>query len=104
MTVRFTAEARRDIVSILEAIAGNHPRAAAGFDLAIEAATERIDRFPRIGRIVHPPLGIRSVVLPRWGYQLLYVDRADGAVVLTVRSTKRLPHFAAEPPETDTTE
>ena len=92
MTVRVTARAQGDLIAIVEFISGNDPDAGRRFQAAFVAATERIDRFPRIGRLVYAPQSVRAVLLKRWGYQIFYAERRDGQItVFTVRSAKMRP-------------
>lgn len=92
MTVRLAVRAQGDLRAIIETIGGNDPIAARRFEAAIVDALERIDQFPRIGRMVYAPRSVRAVLLKRWGYQIFYVERQHGTVtVFTVRSAKMKP-------------
>ena len=89
MTVRFAAEARRDIAAVLAMIGANSPKAAKAFEQAIEAAAIGSTFFRAWVASFTVP-GRFAVSLPRWGYQMLYVDLgADGLFVLSVRSARR---------------
>lgn len=88
--VRWTPQARTDLRTIREFLARESPRYAALLEDQILAGTNRLELFPRSGRVV-PEVGDEAMreVLYR-GYRIVYLvvddDRVD---VLTVFHSAR---------------
>jgi len=73
----------------MKRIAENSPASAVRFNEAVDKAARRLAEPPESGRIVNGALLLRSVILPRRGRHLLYVERGGDVLVLTVRSGRR---------------
>jgi plasmid stabilization system protein ParE len=91
MSVRFTRRALVQLDEILETIAVDEPRAAAGFAHRIEALTALLERHPEMGRTTD--LGSVRVFSTRpYPYLLFYraaSSSGDGIIVLRIRHMAR---------------
>lgn len=82
--VRWTSQAVEDIGSIAEFISQDSTHYASLFVSDILAAAERLERFPKIGRVVPEfnDSSIREIILG--DYRIVYRLKNDVAVILTV--------------------
>lgn len=101
MRPRLTSEAEGELADILRTIARENPPAAAGFASALDATLERLGAFPGMGRVVHAG-EVRSILVGRYRYRLLYVDHGtEGVVVRNIRSTWRLNPWERDAPSAE---
>ena len=88
--VTWTEQALDDLDSVCLFIARDAPRYAELFAARVFHATERLEQFPRSGRVV-PEVAhddIREIVVQ--GYRIIYRVRSDEVEVLTVHHGARL--------------
>jgi len=88
--VRWTPQAAEDLESIAEFIAGDSPPYASLFVMDVLRVVERLEAFPRSGRVV-PELdqpSIREILMG--SYRIVYRLRAGIVEVLTVWNGARL--------------
>jgi addiction module RelE/StbE family toxin len=88
--VRWTPQAADDLEAITDFIAADSPQYASLFAIDVLNAVERLQVFPRSGRVVpevHAP-DIREIVLGN--YRIVYRIRADFVEILTVWHGSRL--------------
>jgi addiction module RelE/StbE family toxin len=94
--VAWTEQALDDLDSICRFIARDAPRYAELFAARVFRATERLEQFPRSGRVV-PEFGqeeIREIIVH--GYRIIYRLVPDEVQILTVHHGARLlPDFEA---------
>lgn len=82
MSVLWSARARRDLLEILEYIAGENPDLAHAVVDDIAEAVGRLGLHPAMGRPGRVT-GTRELVLPRRGFIVPY--RIDGATIMVLR-------------------
>jgi toxin ParE1/3/4 len=91
VNVRWLIEALRDIQSIRDYIAQDHPHTAREFVVELfDSVTSQLQEFPRLGRIV-PEKGdpaFREVI--HGNYRIMYRIADDIVEVQTVLHSKRL--------------
>ena len=88
--VTWTEQAIDDLDSVCLFIARDAPRYAELFAARVFRTTERLEQFPRSGRVV-PELGqdeIREIIVH--GYRIIYRLLADEVQILTVHHGARL--------------
>jgi len=88
--LRWTPQAADDLEAITNFIAADSPHYASLFAIDILASVERLQVFPRSGRIVpklHAP-NIREIILGN--YRIVYRIRGDTVEILTVWHGARL--------------
>ena len=88
--VRWTPQAADDLEAICLFIARDAPQVAALFAHRAIRATDRLENFPRLGRVV-PELQldrIREIILGN--YRIIYRIRQDDVQVLTVHHGARI--------------
>jgi addiction module RelE/StbE family toxin len=87
MIVVWTPEARTDRRAIFLTIRQDNPRAAVAMDELFEAAAERLETTPRMGR---PGLieGTRELI-PHESYRLIYEIKDEIISVLAIVHTRR---------------
>jgi toxin ParE1/3/4 len=84
MSVRFTRRALVQLGEILETIAADEPRAAAGFAHRIETMTTLLARHPEMGRATD--LGSVRVFSTRpYPYLLFYRAASSGEEIIVLR-------------------
>ncbi len=92
--IRWTPQAADDLEAIAEFISADSPHYAGLFVLNVLRAVERLERFPKLGRIVpeadNP--SIREVLLGN--YRIVYRLRSGAVELLTI-----LPRVAAARPK-----
>jgi toxin ParE1/3/4 len=88
--VRWTPQAADDLEAVCLFIARDSPRLAAAFADRVLRATDRLESFPRSGRIV-PELGIENIkeILVA-GYRVIYRVRDDAVHLLAVHHGARV--------------
>jgi len=86
--VHWSARARRDLLDILEFIAGENPDQAHAVVDDIAEAAGRLEFHPAMGRPGRVA-GTRELVLPRRGFILPYRIDGDTIMVLRVIHTSR---------------
>ena len=88
--VRWTPQAADDLEAITDFIATDSPHYASLFVIDVFSAIERIQMFPRSGRVVPEAQSadIREIVLGN--YRVVYRLQNDAVVVLTVWHGSRL--------------
>ena len=82
MSVLWSARARRDLLDILDFIAGENPDLAHAVVDDIAEAVERLAFHPALGRAGRVA-GTRELVLPRRGFIVPY--RIDGETIMVLR-------------------
>ena len=96
--VRWTEQAVADVRSIRDFIERDSPRYGRLVAERLVAATDRLELFPRSGRMV-PEAGrddLREIIVG--DYRIVYRLEADAAVLLTVfRGSRLLPMSFIEP-------
>ena len=88
--VRWTPQAADDLEAITAFIAADSPHYASLFAIDVLSAVERLQTFPRSGRVVpevHAP-DIREIVLGN--YRIVYRIRGDAVEILAVWHGSRL--------------
>ncbi len=88
MNVLWSARARRDLLDILEFIAGENPDQAHAVVDDIAETVERLEIHPAMGRPGRVA-GTRELVLPRRGFIVPYRIDGDTIMVLRVIHTSR---------------
>ncbi|MDR6293700.1 MULTISPECIES: type II toxin-antitoxin system RelE/ParE family toxin [Inquilinus] len=83
MRLVFAEPAERDLDSIIDYIALDNPAAAERVYRAIVAATERLARFPEIGRAGRLP-DTRELTVTGLPYLVVYQASADVVTILAV--------------------
>ena len=88
--VRWTRQAVGDLEAITEFIAQDSPHFASLFVLDVFAAVERLEKFPKSGRVVPEKndLTIREILLGN--YRIIYRLREQVAELLTIHHGARL--------------
>lgn len=88
--VRWTPQAAEDLEAIADFIAVDSPHYASLFAIDVLSAVERLQAFPRSGRVVPEVQAsdIREIVLG--SYRIVYRIRADLVEILTVWHGSRL--------------
>ncbi len=94
MIVRTLDSANGDIIAVARSI--NRERIGWGdrFFNEYQRIAELIERYPQLYSPVEdglPPHEIRNAIFARFDYRLIYVVRADEAVILAVTHTSRRP-------------
>ncbi|MFG1378583.1 type II toxin-antitoxin system RelE/ParE family toxin [Xanthobacter autotrophicus] len=90
MKLRFTARALADIAAIAAHIKRDSPAAADRALAAIEAATERLLRFPHLGRPTDEA-DVRELHVARWPYLIYYLTAGEEIILLHVRHAAQRP-------------
>jgi len=88
--VRWTPQAADDLNAIAEFISQDSPRYSSLFVLDVLHAVDRLNQFPKSGRVVpeiNDPL-IREIILG--SYRIIYRVRKDFVEILTVFHGSRL--------------
>jgi len=88
--VRWTSQAADDLEAICLFIARDAPQVAAVFADRVLRATDQLDHFPRLGRIVSEfgMENIREIIVGN--YRLIYRIRDEDVQILTVHHGARL--------------
>ena len=82
LRVRFSGQALADVQGIAAHIAADSKRAANRVIGRLEEACFKLGALPGLGRPSEVP-GVRKLVVPPWGYKILYqVGAAAGLVVI----------------------
>jgi addiction module RelE/StbE family toxin len=96
--VRWTDQARGDLLEIFARVAIDNPTAARALVARIRASVSRLRDHPRMGRAL-PELedagNVRQRVAPP--YRIVYQIRRDDVIVLAVVHARRALHVAPEP-------
>jgi addiction module RelE/StbE family toxin len=87
LKVRWSEEARRDRVEIVDHIWTDNPPAASRMDAVLEAAANRLVDFPHLGRTGAIP-GTREFI-PHPSYRLVYEITSSEIVILALVHTAR---------------
>lgn len=88
MRLVFAEPAERDLKDIVDYIALDNPGAAESVYRAIIAATERLSKFPKIGRFGRLP-GTREFSVAALPYIIVYEVSEDVMTILAVFHTAR---------------
>ncbi len=83
MRLRWSAEARQQLIEARSYIAQDNPRAARDLALAIRSTAERLLVFPHSGRL-DAEIGARICVVPGTPYALHYDVAGDIVRILSV--------------------
>ncbi|BBK39367.1 plasmid stabilization protein [Allostella sp. ATCC 35155] len=78
-----TEPAGRDLAQLVDHIATDNPAAAERVFRAIDAAMQRLRRFPNLGRRGRLP-GTRELPVPALPYLLVYENDIDSVIILAV--------------------
>ena len=81
--VHWTTDATADVQEIWAYIALDNERAADWTIDKFEDVAERLDAFPRMGKMLHKPKG-RQFAVPGTPYKLVYRLTKDGIEILRV--------------------
>lgn len=96
--VRFSDEARADLIGLLVSLAEHSPQAAALLEARLEAGVSRLEQFPLTcglsyendafaEEIRHLLFGVH----PKRKYRALFTVRADEVVILAIRAPGERP-------------
>ena len=91
MIVAWSLLARQDLEALRTYIAGDNPAAASRVARNISAATDRLARYPRLGRAGRQE-GTRELVVPHTRYVVVYMlieDRLE--IVRVLHGAQRWP-------------
>jgi plasmid stabilization system protein ParE len=89
--VRFTAEARKELLHETSYYEKAAEGAGRQFRLAIEAATARALAFPQSGRPA--PKGTRRMRVKGFPFSIVYQQTTDGVLVHAVAPSRRQPDY-----------
>lgn len=90
MRLRYTAPAARGLDEVLDQIVAESPQGARHVQERIQAVTELLLRFPKIGKLTKRP-GMRRIVVTPYPYLVFYREGRDEIVVHAVRHAARRP-------------
>ena len=88
MKVAWSSEAQQDLLDIFTHIAQSDPFAATRVVDRLEASTDNLAVFPKIGRL-GLVRGTRELIVPGLPYILVYLLETDGIEVARVRHAAR---------------
>lgn len=89
MRLRYTLQARSDIVSIADYILERNPDAALRVRNAIQNSVVLIARYPHLGALNAYRPGTRSRAVARYPYRIHYAVTNEAIVILHIRHTAR---------------
>lgn len=89
MRLRYTPQARSDIVSIADYILEYNPDAALRVRNAIQNGIILIARYPNLGALNAYRPGTRSRVVARYPYRIHYAVTSEAIIILHIRHTSR---------------
>ena len=80
----------RSLGEIVDYIAEDHPKAAERWAVGVIEKVEKLERFPKRGRVV-PEFGRAELRELRYGnYRIFYQIRKERIAMMTIRHSKRL--------------
>ena len=91
MNVVFDPLAKIEFDESREYYEAQEPGLGERFRLAVWAAIEILERYPRIGREVRP--GVRKILVKRFPYKLIYSVTESGLYVIAVAHGHRKPDY-----------
>lgn len=91
MRLRYTPQARSDIVSIAEYIIERDPDASLRVRSAILHSISLIARSPHLGALNAYRPGTRSRAVARYPYRIHYAVTNEAIIILHIRHTSRNP-------------
>ncbi len=93
MTVVFDPLAKIEFDEAREYYDVQEPGLGERFRIAVWAAIEILERYPKIGREVRP--GIRKILVKRFPYKLIYSATESGLYIIAVAHGHRRPDYWA---------
>lgn len=92
MTVIFSSHAKSDLIEIVKYIANDKPRAAKKWANSIKVSITKLEKFPRLGRVVpeYSDDSIREII--KGGYRIVYKidEKKSNVVIITIHNSKRI--------------
>lgn len=88
--IRWTAQAADDLEAITQFIAADSPNYARLFVMNVLRVVERLEQYPRSGRVV-PEIGnpaVREIIFGN--YRIVFLLKADAIEILTIYHGARL--------------